>query len=230
MRAITVYKTSIASVQPTAKKNGGVAMKRIATTVGLALALSSSAALAAESSEAINNAAAKVAVNLCSSCHGPAGNSISPTFPKLAGQQKMYLSAQLRALKDKSRSDPEAHDYMWGIAATLDEALVDGLAGYYSSQTPATGKPGDPALIAQGKHLFENGDDSRKITACVSCHGANAEGNTIFPRLAGQHAAYVVRQLQVIQTNLRKSPVMHGLITELKLTDMKAVAEFLQSK
>ena len=36
--------------------------------------------------------------------------------------------------------------------------------------------------------------------------------------------------LEVIQTNLRKSPVMHGLITELKLTDMKAVAEFLHSK
>ena len=205
-------------------------MKRIATTVGLALALSAGAALAADPSEAINNVAAKVAVNLCSSCHGPAGNSTSPTFPKLAGQQKLYLAAQLRALKDKSRSDPEAHDYMWGIAATLDEALVDGLAGYYSSQTPPAGKSGDPALVAQGKQLYDNGDNSRKITACASCHGANGEGAAIFPRLAGQHAAYILRQLQVIQNNLRKSPVMHGLITEMKLADMKAVAEFLQSK
>jgi cytochrome c553 len=217
-------------MQSTAYGSRGVMMKRIATTVGLALALSAGAVLAAESPEAINNAAAKVAVNLCSSCHGPAGDSISPTFPKLAGQQKLYLAAQLRALKDKSRSDPEAHDYMWGIAATLDEALVDGLASYYSSQKPAAGTPGDPALIAQGKQLFESGDNSRKITACASCHGTNAEGSAIFPRLAGQHAAYILRQLQVIQTSLRKSPVMHGLITELKLNDMKAVAEFLQSK
>lgn len=216
-------------MQPT-YRNGRVAMKRIATTIGLALTLSTGAARAAESSDSINSAAAKVAVNLCSSCHGPAGNSISPTFPKLAGQQKMYLAAQLRSLKDKSRSDPEAHDYMWGIAATLDEALVDGLASYYSSQTPAAGKTGDSVLVAQGKTLFENGDNARKITACASCHGANGEGAAIFPRLAGQHAAYILRQLQVIQNNLRKSPVMHGLITELKLNDMKAVAEFLQSK
>ena len=78
--------------------------------------------------------------------------------------------------------------------------------------------------------MFEHGESTRHITACAGCHGANAEGNSIFPRLAGQHAAYIVRQLQVIQNNLRKSPVMHGLITELKPNEMKAIAEFVQSK
>lgn len=51
-----------------------------------------------------------------------------------------------------------------------------------------------------------------------------------FPRLAGQHAAYLVRQLQVIQAQLRTSPVMHGIIKDLKPEEMKAVAAFLQSK
>jgi len=204
--------------------------KYISATMGAMLMWGLGVAQAAEAPDAINKAAAKVAVELCSSCHGPSGNSTSPTFPKLGGQQKMYLAGQIRAFKAKSRSDPEAHDYMWGMAATVDDSLVDGLAGYYASQPPAPGKPGDPALIAKGKALFVNGDSARKISACQSCHGPNAEGNTIFPRLASQHAVYIVRQLQVIQSNLRTSPVMHGIITDLKLDDMKAVAEFLQSK
>jgi cytochrome c553 len=218
-------------MQPAVFNNGGVVMnKRIATAVGLALALSVSAALAAESSEAIDKTAAKVAVELCSSCHGPGGNSISPTFPKLAGQQKLYIAAQLRALKGKTRSDPEAHDYMWGIAGTIDDSLIDPLAAYYASQPPAPGKPGDPKLIEEGKRFFENGDRARNIQACATCHAAGGQGQAIFPRLAGQHAAYIVRQLQVIQNNLRQAPVMHVIVTELKLNDMKAVAEFLQSK
>ncbi|HSQ03200.1 MAG TPA: c-type cytochrome, partial [Burkholderiales bacterium] len=63
----------------------------------------------------------------------------------------------------------------------------------------------------------------------AGCHGAKGEGTSVFPRLAGQHAAYIVRQLEVIQKNLRASPVMHGIITELKPEQMKAVAEYLQS-
>ncbi len=54
--------------------------------------------------------------------------------------------------------------------------------------------------------------------------------SVIFPRLAGQHAAYLARQLQAIQTQLRASPVMHGIIQDLKPEEMKAVAAFLQSK
>ena len=204
--------------------------KCIATTLGLALALSVSAAFAAESSEAVTKAATKVATELCSSCHGPRGNSISPTFPKLAGQQKLYIAAQLRALKGKTRADPEAHDYMWGIAGSIDDSLIDPLAEYYASQPPASGRPGDPKLVAEGKRFYESGDSARHIQACAICHAADAQGQAIFPRLAGQHAAYILRQLQVIQNNLRQAPIMHGIVTELKPDEMKALAEFLQSK
>ena len=176
-----------------------------------------------------DKAAAKVAVELCSACHGPAGNSTSPTFPRLAGQHEEYLAAQLRAFKSKERADPEAHDYMWGMAATVPDSLVDALAHYFASQPPPRGTPGDPALIAEGKKLFENGDKAKNVSACGGCHGAKAEGTSVFPRLAGQHARYLVRQLEVIQKNLRASPVMHGIITELKPEQMKAVAEYLQS-
>jgi cytochrome c553 len=204
--------------------------KNIAAIISATLVLGVNSARAAEAPDAISKSAAKVAVELCSACHGPGGDSVSPTFPKLAGQQKLYIAAQLRALKGKTRGDPEAHDYMWGIAGTIDDSLIEPLAEYYAAQPPAPGRPGDPKLVAAGKQLFENGDSARNIQACASCHAANAQGQAIFPRLAGQHAAYIVRQLQVIQNNLRQAPVMHGIVTELKPDEMKALAEYLQSK
>jgi cytochrome c553 len=204
--------------------------RNIAAIIGATLVWGVNATQAAEAPDAIGKAAAKVAVELCSACHGPGGDSISPTFPKLAGQQKLYTAAQLRALKGRTRGDPEAHDYMWGIAGTIDDSLIEPLADYFAAQTPAPGRPGDAKLVAEGKRFFENGDSARKIQACATCHATDAQGQAIFPRLAGQHAAYLVRQLQVIQNNLRQAPVMHGIVTELKPGEIRALAEYLQSK
>ena len=178
---------------------------------------------------AADQAAQKVAATICVACHGPNGVSTSPLFPRLAGQQELYLAAQLRAFKGKTRGEQDAHDYMWGMATLLDENVIDALARYYAAQKPAPGTPGDAALIARGKILFEQGDPAHGVMPCASCHGNEAQGNTIFPRLAGQHAAYVVRQLQVIQRQSRDSPIMHGVIKEMDVDAMKAVAEYVQS-
>jgi cytochrome c553 len=203
---------------------------RIAAISGMILILGAITGQEAKTADNPEKAAAKIATELCSACHGPGGNSLSPTFPKLAGQKEQYLAAQLKAFKSKERADPEAHDYMWGMAATIPDSLINDLAHYFASQPPPSGKPGDRVLIAEGKKLYEEGDKAKNVSACSSCHGANGEGMSVFPRLAGQHAAYNVRQLEVIQKNLRSSPVMHGIITNLTTNQLKAIAEFLQSK
>ncbi|HVS27783.1 MAG TPA: c-type cytochrome [Burkholderiales bacterium] len=118
---------------------------------------------------------------------------------------------------------------MWSIAGTLDDSIISGLAEYYAKQPPMRGKKGPTALIEEGKALFKNGIPSKKIPACASCHGENAEGASIFPRLAGQHAEYLVRQLTVIQQNLRNSPIMHGIVEQLSEKEMKALAAYLES-
>jgi cytochrome c553 len=184
---------------------------------------------AQEKNAAADQAAQKVAATICASCHGPSGISTSPLFPRLAGQQELYLAAQLRAFKGKSRGEQDAHDYMWGMATLLDETVIDALARYYAAQKPAPGTPGNAALVARGKILFEQGDPAHEMVPCASCHGTAAQGNAIFPRLAAQHAAYVVRQLQVIQRQFRDSPIMHGVIKDLDADAMKAVAEYVQS-
>ena len=134
-------------------------------------------------------------VHVCSSCHGLDGRSISPTFPRLAGQQPEYLVAQLQAFRDHTRADPHAHTYMWGMAAKLSDQTIDGVAGYYASQTPASGTPGDPALMAAGKKIAEDGIPARDVPPCLSCHGDKAGGAGTIPRLASQHTGYLEEQL-----------------------------------
>ncbi|HYQ99189.1 MAG TPA: c-type cytochrome [Casimicrobiaceae bacterium] len=169
------------------------------------------------------------AINLCSTCHGPRGISTSPEFPILAAQQQAYLVAQLEAFQRKTREEKAAHDFMWGIAGNLDAATIRSIAQYYSSQPPAAGRPGDPALIAKGRELFTRGLPDRGIPRCTSCHGPTAEGAAEFPRLAGQHAKYVRRQLEYIQALTRKAPVMHGIVKDLTPGEIEAIALYVQS-
>jgi cytochrome c553 len=169
------------------------------------------------------------ALNLCSTCHGPRGASISPMFPNLAAQRPGYLIAQLEAFQAKTREEKVAHDFMYGIAGDLDAAMIRSIAQYYAAQPPAPGHPGDPTLIATGKSLYEKGVPERSIPPCASCHGPQAQGVADFPRLAGQHAIYVVHQIEYIQQVVRKAPVMHGIVKDLTPAEMQAIAMYVQS-
>jgi cytochrome c553 len=179
---------------------------------------------------AVAKAGEDKAINLCSTCHGPRGISISPEFPILAAQRKGYLEAQLEAFRAHTRSEKIAHDFMWGIAGGLDDKMIGAVAAYYAAQPAVAGRSSDPSLIAKGKQLFDQGVAGRGIPACASCHGADAMGVADFPRLAGQHAKYVVKQLQYIQTLVRSAPVMHGIIKDITPDEMQAVAAYVQSK
>ena len=99
----------------------------------------------------------RLAVGVCGTCHGTTGNSEQPKFPRLAGQNANYLAAQLKAFRGQTRGDPDAIGYMWGMAGPLDDATIEGLAKYYSAQQPSSGHSADPALVARGKQIFEQG-------------------------------------------------------------------------
>jgi cytochrome c553 len=178
----------------------------------------------------VQKAAEEKAVNLCSTCHGPRGISTSPEFPILAAQRKGYLEAQIDAFRKRTRAEKDAHDFMWGIAGNLDESIVGAIAAYYAAQPPAPGRTDNPALVAQGKELFDKGVPDRAIPACMACHGADATGIADFPRLAGQHAKYVAKQLTFIQSLVRAAPVMHGIVKDLTPAEIQALAAYVQSK
>lgn len=205
-------------------------MNRIGSVILAFVAVSAFAQTGADVSPEARKAGEERAVNLCSTCHGPRGVSTSPEFPILAAQRPGYLVNQINNFRSKARAEKDAHDFMWGIAGNLDESIISGIAAYYAAQSPAPGRSGDPALIAQGRQLFDKGLPERGIPACMACHGEDAEGRADFPRLAGQHAKYVVKQLNYIQTLVRAAPVMHGIVKDLTPSEIQAVAAYVQSK
>jgi|ERR1039458_549342 cytochrome c553 len=201
-----------------------------ASLLGTVLSISVSLVWATDTDSAMKQAATKIAVEACSTCHRSQRDSTLALVPTLMGQQKSYLAWQLRAYRLHFRDDPQAHDQMWSPAGKIDDPVIDALAEYYASQLPMPGAPGDPALIARGKELYERGIPSQNITDCTYCHGENGEGNGIFPRLAGQRANYLFREISLIQQHLRNIGIMHSTVQGLSRDDIMAVAMFLQSK
>jgi cytochrome c553 len=176
----------------------------------------------------------KRAVHVCAACHGEGGRSTNAAFPHLAGQQPLYFIAQLRAFRDQKRSELDSQAYMWGVSALLDDHAIKGLAEHYAAQPAAKGvrkgqMTNQPAREAAGRRIFFDGIAARGVRACASCHGDRAEGEAAFPRLAGQHADYLQRQLALFGTKLRPHGVMKGEAAVLTPAERRAVAEFIQS-
>ena len=175
--------------------------------------------------------AQKIAVKLCSSCHGQDGNSISSNYPKIAGQQANYIDQQLRSFRDHSRSDKDAKDVMWGWTRSLTDQDIRDLAAYYGVQQPKAGKPGPLQLTRMGAAIYQNGLSDKAVPGCAACHGAAAKGSEAAPRLAGQHARYLVRQLKVFRSMERPAAIaMHAVVTNLTDDDIAALAAYLQSR
>jgi cytochrome c553 len=194
------------------------------------VALGLGVALADDVDPATKAHAARLAIGVCGTCHGSHGASEQPKFPRLAGQNATYLTAQLKAFRSQLRGDPDAVGYMWGMAGALDDETIDALGQYYAAQTAGVAGRGDAAVIARGRQIYEKGVEAVGVPACSACHGPDGHGMGDFPRLAGQHAQYVLKQLNSFSSNLRKVAVMHGVAQGLKLQEMEAVAAYLQTQ
>ena len=195
------------------------------------IALLASAGLTSTPALAQSEDGARIAMQICSGCHGVGGRSESPMFPKLNAQTPEYIEAQLKGFREHARGENTARDYMWGMAALLDAAAVKSLADYFSHQPATRGATGDVTLAAQGQEIFERGLPDKGVPACATCHGAEAQGAGTFPRLAGQHKEYLLHQIEVFKNGTRaNAPVMSAVAHTLNDEQAKAVAAYLQSK
>jgi cytochrome c553 len=202
----------------------------ILTALWLLCALGLGMVRADEIDQATHEHAVHIAVGTCGTCHGPTGVSEQPKYPRLAGQNANYLAAQLKAFRSQSRGDADAIGYMWGMSATLEDGTIDALAQYYAAQRAGAGRAGDPALVARGREIYDKGVTAVGVPACAACHGPDAHGMGDYPRLAGQHAQYVMKQLGSFQSNMRNVAVMHGVAQGLKVEEMGAVAAYLEAQ
>ena len=84
---------------------------------------------------------------------------------------------------------------------------------------------------AKGEALYTNGDAARGLPACVSCHGA-AGASTIAtnPKLAGQHEAYVYKQLLNFKGPDRKNPIMTPYAAMMTDDEMKNIAAYMDKQ
>ena len=169
-----------------------------------------------------------LAKQVCSDCHGENGNSSSPQFPKLAAQQKGYLENQLMKFKDHSRSDRLAPEFMYGISHALTSKQISEISNYFAQQPlvneNARALPSDYA----GRVIYENGIADRGIPACQSCHGQTGQGHYDFPRLAGQHKQYLVKQLHVFHANVGRPDTPMQFVTQsLSEKELDEVATYL---
>lgn len=191
------------------------------TAAAACLVVSLIAAPNADSQSAMEKAA-----TTCQNCHGPGGDSVVATFPRLNGQQSDYVDAQLKSFRSHTRSDPHAVAYMWGMASQLDDAMIAELAKYFAAQPPTPPQSGG-ALATEGKKIFESGASADGVPPCQACHGAHGEGNGIIPRIAGQHADYLKKQLEAFRSTLRENAVMHANTTNMTDREIEAVVSYL---
>ena len=68
--------------------------------------------------------------NSCVGCHGVDGNSVVPTFPRIAGQYEDYLYQSLKSYKNGKRNNA----IMKGVASTLNDDQMKKLSKYFASQ------------------------------------------------------------------------------------------------
>ena len=171
----------------------------------------------------------RLAIGVCGVCHGVNGNSKNPMFPRLAGQKAWYLEQQLKEFRNHTRGDAYAVSYMWGMASHLSNGTITALAKYFSHQKTGPGTPSPPVVVAEGGRFYHRGIPSQGVPACAACHGPNGLGTAHFPRVAGQHAEYIMKQLNAFKTNMRDVFVMHGITMTLHPKQEKAIADYLAS-
>ncbi len=173
--------------------------------------------------------AGKAKATTCAACHGSTGVSIVPNFPTLAGQGERYLAKQITDIKSGARAVPE----MAPFVGKLTQQDIDDLAAFFSSQSAPAGAT-DPKYVALGEELYRAGNAKKGIPACGSCHSPTGEGNALagFPRLAGQHAQYLARQLRAFREGDRVNDgdtmVMRTIAEKMSNKEVEAVANYIQ--
>ena len=198
-------------------------MKTWLITASIAAALISGGVQAAGDAAA---GEAKAAV--CLACHGPNGNALVPTWPKLAGQHPEYIYKQLMDFKSGAR----ANDQMAPQVATLEEPDFQNLAAYYAKQAQTPGAA-DPATVELGERIYRGGNPATGLAACSGCHGPAGAGlgAAKFPRISGQHAQYLDSTLKGFRAGARANDpngMMRDVAGRMSDAEIAAVAQYVQ--
>jgi cytochrome c553 len=172
-------------------------------------------------------------LHYCQTCHGPSGRGFRGFYPipRLAGQPVEYIENQLQAFIEKRRTN----NIMFNVAHVLSPQMLTALAKtFHDFNPPPLG--GTARDSGAGREIFEKGIPDANVPPCAMCHGAEANGNEQFPRLAGQLNDYVFDKLKNWSrergqdknnpdTSAIMEPIAHGLTD----AQIKAVAAYVSN-
>ncbi len=161
----------------------------------------------------------------CFICHGMAGESSSPVFPRLAGQNAAYVARQLADYQSGRRRSSTMQTMVEGLGPDDLKAL----GAYFSTRPTLVHGVDDSELAQVGRFVYHRGNPYNGVAACATCHGFNGHGTEALPRLAGQHAQYVENQLKQFNKRERTNDnaVMHAVASKLTELEVKALSEYL---
>ena len=207
-------------------------MNRLAV-VAIAIATLAAAPALAASGHDIAMQGTKAGALACSACHGAKGEGQPAAgIPRLAGHDTGYLLRQLDSFAEGKRKN----DIMMPIASALTPAERKAVAAYYAKQNPPRApeptKP-DEATLAFGGMIATDGDWTKGVPACSTCHGPHGSGvGSLVPRLAAQSSEYIEAQLKAWQAGTREDDplgLMSGIAKKLDAKEIAAVAAYFSA-
>ena len=198
-------------------------MKRL---LPLAVAILCGAAWSADEA-ALLQRGEELVMGRCFLCHGATGDSSSPLYPKLAGQNREYLLKQLNNFRRGERDSAD----MRKVVADMDGQDIQAAAFFFSRQEPSRGNSAYPEMRAVGEKLFLEGNPAKGLKPCRECHGERGAGSATLPRIAGQHTLYVETQLTLFEERKRTNDnaQMQDIARLLATDEIRALAEYLRS-
>ena len=175
--------------------------------------------------------AGKTKAAACGGCHGMDGNSLVPTFPKLAGQGERYIVKQVADFKaNTTRQDA----MMIGMVAAINEQDAADIGAYYQAQKLASAATFDESQIILGREIYKGGNLQTGLPACQGCHGPTGGGNAPagYPQIGGQYAGYTLKQLKAFKDGTRSNDdkeVMRQVMAKMTDAEIEAVTQYIAS-
>lgn len=174
-------------------------------------------------------------VQACTGCHGAQGRAASDGYqPRIAGKPAGYLYHQLLNFRDGRRQ----YQPMMRLIDPLSDAYLQEMAAYFASLDLPYPPPQAPTASAEtlkrGEALALLGDSTRRIPACVQCHGAALTGLApAIPGLLGLPRDYLNAQLGAWQTGSRRAQApdcMAQIARSLSADDVAALSQWLAAQ
>ena len=211
-------------------------MKKLLSASLMVLGVAGASSLASAAGDA---AKGESLAATCTACHGADGNSPTPMFPKIAGLGEKYIAKQLVDIQTKVRDIPE----MTGLLDNMSAQDLNDLAAFFSSKTlqlsgakeftVQLNSGAEVDALKLGEQVYRAGNQETGVAACSGCHSPTGKGNAPagFPKLGGQYADYVEKQLRAFRAGDRandgEAMIMRLVAKNMSDAEIKAVANYI---